>query len=341
MKWFSIIIVVLILLIGSWWFLQDKEDSGSLIGGERDTQGCLTAAGYSFNETIGACARQFELTPGIEEAASKAVEAVGRGYALTVVSFNSYEEPGAYDIVLERGEERERETVYIRDGAVVPAPAQLVSLEGTTWDFGERGRMSFEDGRYSASVGCNSIGGEYTVEGSSISFGQGMMTLMACEPDVEEDERALLETLPAINSFSGSGSVVTLIGEGAELVLRQPTNSELIGTQWNINSIKEGDGIVSASIDEGTFLNFEADGTFSGKSACNSFMGAYEISGETISFSNIGATKMACPEEQMARERILLMTLENATIYSIDRDVVSIESADREYRLTLTAGAQE
>lgn len=86
------------------------------IGGQRDEHGCLGPAGYSFDDTIGACVRSFELTPDIAEAARLAVEKVGPGYALTVVSFNSYEEPGAYDIVLERGEERTLETVYVRNG---------------------------------------------------------------------------------------------------------------------------------------------------------------------------------------------------------------------------------
>lgn len=88
------------------------------IGGERDSHGCLTTAGYSFDDEVGACLRSFEMTPDIKQAAKLAVEHAGRGYALTVVSFNSFEEPGAYDIFFERGEERVREAVYIRGGEV-------------------------------------------------------------------------------------------------------------------------------------------------------------------------------------------------------------------------------
>ena len=94
------------------------------IGGQRDEHGCLGPAGYAYDETVGACIRSFEMTADIKEAARLAVADAGRGYALTVVSFNSYEEVGAYDIMLERGAERIPTTVYIRGGKVVPPPAQ-------------------------------------------------------------------------------------------------------------------------------------------------------------------------------------------------------------------------
>lgn len=119
-----VIFIGIIIAFGVWFFTLQKEMPA--IGGERDVNGCLTPAGYGFNENIGACARNFELTPDIERAAKIAVGHVGGGYALTVVSFNSYEEAGAYDITLERGVERERKIVYIRNWKIeVPETVKL------------------------------------------------------------------------------------------------------------------------------------------------------------------------------------------------------------------------
>lgn len=84
------------------------------IGGDRDKSGCLTPAGYTYDAEVSACIRGFEMTADIKRAASLAVQKVGASYALTVVSFNSYEEFGAYDIMLERGIERSKQTVYIK-----------------------------------------------------------------------------------------------------------------------------------------------------------------------------------------------------------------------------------
>lgn len=97
-------------------------EKSELIGGSRDVNGCLTPAGYAFDEEVGACIRAFDMTPDIKAAAGLAVKSIGRAYALTVVSFNSYEEVGAYDIMFEKGEEREKTTVYIRGGKVVTKP---------------------------------------------------------------------------------------------------------------------------------------------------------------------------------------------------------------------------
>lgn len=116
------ILGILIIAVGGWYIWQNLQQTvqNPIIGGERSAEGCLGPAGYSFDETVGACTRSFELTPDIRRAAQIAVDAVGRGYALTIVSFNSYEEVGAYDITLERGTERTRETVIIRNWQVQP-----------------------------------------------------------------------------------------------------------------------------------------------------------------------------------------------------------------------------
>ncbi len=109
-----------------------------LIGGERDEHGCLIAAGYAFDEEVGACIRAFDMTPDIKHAAQIAVEKVGTGYALTVVSFNSYEEPGAYDITLEQGLARTLVKVIIKNWQVVsvggPDATDLQNLQVSVQD---------------------------------------------------------------------------------------------------------------------------------------------------------------------------------------------------------------
>lgn len=77
---------------------------------------------------------------------------------------------------------------------------RLVELDGKPVAEKVNGKMPFlefdaESGRYSASGGCNGVGGEYTLaKDNSITFGRGMSTMMAC-PDmsVEQGLRALFE----------------------------------------------------------------------------------------------------------------------------------------------------
>lgn len=109
-----IAIPAILILVAVYFF-----GSGALGGkSNQSDHGCRTAEQYEWNEKIGACARTFEMTPDIEDAARLAVLSVGQEYGLSVASFNSYEEVGAYDIVLAHEKTGESETVYIRDGKV-------------------------------------------------------------------------------------------------------------------------------------------------------------------------------------------------------------------------------
>lgn len=65
------------------------------------------------------------------------------------------------------------------------------------------------DSRYSASGGCNGIGGTFTLPGNNrIKFSKGMTTLMACEN--MEVESGLLEVLETADNYSLAGNTLTL-----------------------------------------------------------------------------------------------------------------------------------
>lgn len=134
-----ITIVIFIILFLSIYFIQ-KNQSGT-VGGNRDESGCLIAGGYTFDEEVGACIKSFEMTPDIMEASKTAVNHVGREYALTVVSFNSYEKNGSYDITLEKGEERNKETVYIRNWEVIEPKVVKLFFYNQEKDLDEEGNI--------------------------------------------------------------------------------------------------------------------------------------------------------------------------------------------------------
>jgi len=113
-----IIFIALILLVVAGLIYFSNNKNPDVVGGDRDAHGCLIGGGYAYSDYVGACIRSFELTSDIMKAAKLAVDSVGKSYALTVVAFNSYEEAGAYDIIFERGIERTKQTVYIKNWQV-------------------------------------------------------------------------------------------------------------------------------------------------------------------------------------------------------------------------------
>ena len=73
------------------------------IGGQRDENGCLAPAGYTFVESIGACARDWEIDSEDKRQAAKiAVEHFGFKKGLAVGGVEVLRCPGCFDVTLDR-----------------------------------------------------------------------------------------------------------------------------------------------------------------------------------------------------------------------------------------------
>lgn len=77
---------------------------------------------------------------------------------------------------------------------------------------GDAGYLRFEaaDQRFSASAGCNGMGGKWNSEGTDLEFSEVMSTLMACQEPLMTRERQLSEALSATTHFHISGSTLEL-----------------------------------------------------------------------------------------------------------------------------------
>lgn len=75
-----------------------------------------------------------------------------------------------------------------------------------------------EDGTVNGSSGCNSIGGEYTVDGSQLTFGPITSTLMACDDARMAQESAVTQVLTGTAEFEIEDQTLTLTNDGLVLV---------------------------------------------------------------------------------------------------------------------------
>ena len=66
---------------------------------------------------------------------------------------------------------------------------------------------------YSATVGCNQLGGSYEVKGDALTFGAGMSTLMACAPPLGDVERRLADMLSRTRHWHVTGPTLELSDE--------------------------------------------------------------------------------------------------------------------------------
>lgn len=223
------------------------------------------------------------------------------------------------------------------------------ALEGTLWQLvsypdadGEMvdaltdtTTMEFSgDGEFSGSAGCNSYGGSYTLDGTSIELSEAISTLMACiDENAMTQETQFLTNLPNVRSYAIVDDQLQLLGaDGAPVFTFNAVDpAPLFGTNWVLTSYNNGSGgIVSALEGVEVTATFGEDGRLTGNAGCNSYNAAYEASGGTISINAPVSTRMACadPEGVMEQETAYLTALEGAAFYRIRADRLEILSTE-------------
>ena len=83
----------------------------------------------------------------------------------------------------------------------------------------EAGLTFKDDGTLTGNSGCNSLGGDYTVKGDQVTFGQIVSTLMACDDPRMVQEQAVQKVLTDTAGYKIDGNTLTLTNNDMVLVL--------------------------------------------------------------------------------------------------------------------------
>lgn len=203
----------------------------------------------------------------------------------------------------------------------------LESLTGTDVVADNPGTLLFADGAMAGSTGCNQIGGTYSTDGDSISFGPIRSTMVACpDPGLSAQESAMMKALEATTTYSATEEAMELRDrDGSVLATFARRNTDLAGTSWTVVAYNTGTQAVRSLIAETEItLSFGTDGLLSGSSGCNTYRGSYEVSGEyhvfdgqAIEVSTFDVTEMACPSPEgiMEQEAAYLEALGSAGVW--------------------------
>lgn len=185
--------------------------------------------------------------------------------------------------------------------------------------------------RYTASAGCNGLGGTFTLSGNGrIKFSQGMSTMMACEN--MEIETNLKKVLDQADNYTVNGNTLSLIkAHMAPLarfrVMEESTLEQALNGIWELDYIS-GPKIAFEGLYPGKkpFITFNlADNKATGNSSCNNFSAAFTIEGSNIRFNDPVSTRMACPG---AGETTFFNTLKTVTKYNISGNTLNLIMGD-------------
>jgi len=191
-------------------------------------------------------------------------------------------------------------------------------------------RLGIADSSYTASGGCNGIGGTFSLSGNGrIKFSQGRSTMMACEN--MEVENGLNKALPAVDNYTVAGDILSLSKAQAPLARFRAVDDPAAG--HGLNGTWEADYVSEAT---GTFeelypgkkpvLTFDLpEPKATGHSSCNGFMIPFTLDGHNISFDDPVSTLMACPGDG---EGAFFHTLKTVTRYGITGDTLRLIKDD-------------
>ena len=198
---------------------------------------------------------------------------------------------------------------------------------------GTRIRLTCEDGNRSAQAGCTSIGGNYSIDDAKLIFSGGSMTEMACdEPRMAQDDW-LIGILESGPSLMLDGDNLTLTAGDTTIVLLDSEVAEpdqpLTGKTWTLTSLVSADSVSSVPAGVVAMLAFAEDGSVDVNPGCNSGGGTYSVDGDSIAFSDIITTKMACLGPAMEVENAVLQVLSSDGLtFSIDANTLTIKATD-------------
>ncbi len=137
--------------------------------------------------------------------------------------------------IIDGGQIEVERVVNLKPNASCPTPApRSAALRDTEWraleidgerlTFGDGQRRPTlkldDDGKFTASTGCNSLGGDYTLDPDGLRFITGPMTLMACPIPSDAVERRFIDALGAVTTAQIAATTLDLKDAAGKLRLR-------------------------------------------------------------------------------------------------------------------------
>lgn len=221
----------------------------------------------------------------------------------------------------------------------VPASVPVESIDGRTYlstatagfDLVENStvRMTFADGRVTVQAGCNSIGGDITIDGATLVTSALSMTEMGCEAPLMEQDQLIAELLSSRPILRLEGEVLVVEGETSSITFldREVADPDrpLEQTTWTLTGVITGDAVSSAPADAVATLSI-SDGTALVATGCNTGSAPVTIEGDTLSFGPLAMTKMACDDARMQLESQIVTVLSGTPTWSIEAATLTIRN---------------
>ncbi|MGQ0837753.1 META domain-containing protein [Actinokineospora sp.] len=186
------------------------------------------------------------------------------------------------------------------------------------------------DGLLNANAGCNMLTGPVRLDRGTLTMTDLSITDLGCDPVRHQQDEWLSAFLDAKPSWKVAGEELSLSTPTGAIVLAQQRALPLIGTQWQVDTLV--DGQTAGSVPAGATFVFSADKvTITG--LCNLREVPYQAAGTTLTFELGPMTLMACAPEIMTVESAAVAAFSGAATYRIETNTLTITNGDKGLRL--------
>ena len=181
-----------------------------------------------------------------------------------------------------------------------------------------------DDQRLSATAGCNTMNGAYTITGDVLSAPLMASTMMACMGDgVMEQETWFAAFLASSPTYTYVDGVLTLTN-GTDTVTFgvAPSGAAAVeGNGWKLTDLISVSGSTVAAVDPSlsAWIRFNA-GEVAYNNSCNLGGGSAEIGDADITFGAMRSTLIFCDGPSGALETVMNAILQGVTPYEVTTD---------------------
>jgi len=187
---------------------------------------------------------------------------------------------------------------------------------------------------------CNIFGASVEVDvddsgTGTVDITPTFQTEAACEdPDLMALEPRYLDALDAVADVTVSGETLTLSSKGVTLefsLAAEVPTSTLVGTEWRLESLVEGES-VSSVLGNG-LLHLNDDGTFVGNGGCADFSGTWEVSDGEVAIEDFTFVDADCPTEYLAQQEHIESVFGEGFTATVEGDQLTLDSLTSDNRL--------
>ncbi len=196
----------------------------------------------------------------------------------------------------------------------------------------------------SATAGCNTMSGRYSINNGRLKVQNISTTLIGCEGLLQEQEYLLSKLLASSPFIVVDGDTVVLNGTVDEASIQiNLLNQEmatpdypLTETDWQLNALLIENGTEGADWNPAPSMMFNEDDTVTFFTGCNTGEANYVASETQITFSNATWTEAGCEfasRDELEQAVLAIITATSPITYEITRNQLDLRAGNTGLRL--------